>query len=157
MRKKPILSALLISLVAMIFIGCVSYVTYEMRPIKGYISIVDGDTFWLNGEIIRLKDIDAPEHGQKGYTQAITVLNLMTFGEEVTCTNEGRDKYKRRLSYCTVNDLDISAVLAKECAAYGYQRYMNSECKFPFEEPSKYRRRQNSAFHMPLMLDEAHD
>ncbi len=68
--------------------------------------VVDGDTFWLNGEKIRLADINAPEThgagcaaerdlGNKATRRLIVLLNSGPFNLEI----EGRptDRYGRAL------------------------------------------------------------
>lgn len=66
--------------------------------------VVDGDTFWWNGEKIRIADIDAPElHGrcQAERTRAIAardrLVELLGRGP-VIITRTGTDRYRRTLA-----------------------------------------------------------
>jgi len=46
--------------------------------------VIDGDTFEIStGERVRLADIDAPESGQAGYSQARSVLSSLVLGKTV--------------------------------------------------------------------------
>ena len=75
---------------------------------------------------------------------------------KVECTNEGKDKYKRQLSYCYVNGENINRRMVREGYAFAYSEYdrtfvldeliariikdglWNSE----FEKPSDWRKKQ---------------
>lgn len=46
-------------------------------------NIVDGDTFDISGERIRLADVDTPERGQYGYNEASNYLSRLIYGKRV--------------------------------------------------------------------------
>lgn len=46
-------------------------------------NIVDGDTFDISGERIRLADVDTPERGQYGYNEASNYLSRLINGKRV--------------------------------------------------------------------------
>lgn len=146
-----------IGIIFIILLAMTTLLYYYILSYTGPIQLIDGDSFWQNGRMIRLKDVDAPEHGQKGYTQATQMLNLLTYGENVYCSAEGRDKYNRVLARCYVGNVDLGAKLAKDCIVWGYGKYANANCKLPFTEPFKFRRAQKTAFTIPLLLDELVD
>jgi endonuclease YncB( thermonuclease family) len=101
------------------------------------IDIIDGDTIILNNLKIRLQGIDAPEMKQTCKQRidgkiwpcglaAAEKLKALTAGKEIACTNEGKDKYQRHLSYCYVGDLNINAEMVKQGYAIAYTRYDKS-------------------------------
>ena len=68
--------------------------------------VVDGDTFWINGEKVRLADINAPEThqagcpaerelGEQATLRLIALLNAGPFTLEIE--GRGEDRYGRQL------------------------------------------------------------
>ena len=103
--------------------------TASAETIAGRASVIDGDTLEIEGERIRILDIDAPEMGQLCFkkTQSIdegawpcglqAALALTDWiGERtVTCettTMETTEFYKRWLARCTVAGQDVAEWLA---------------------------------------------
>jgi micrococcal nuclease len=89
--------------------------------------VVDGDTFWLAGEKIRLADIDTPETaqakctaerqlGERAKLRLQALLNACT----LRVTRRGQDRYGRTLARVTVNGHDVGAVLIGEGLARAY-------------------------------------
>jgi endonuclease YncB( thermonuclease family) len=82
--------------------------------------VVDGDTFWLAGEKVRIADIDAPEvHGQCPYETALAakatsrlyaLLNAAPFALHRT----GTDRYGRTLAIVTNARGSIGDQLVRE-------------------------------------------
>ena len=82
--------------------------------IVGKARVIDGDTITINNAKIRFSGIDAPEKNYYGQTQfckgpkgvwacgkkASTKLKQLINGQEVQCTDEGKDRYGRTLSIC---------------------------------------------------------
>ena len=118
--KKPSLFGIVVVL------GFLAYQIYgcdlNERPYVSYnVRVVDGDTLVLDSKLrIRLQGMDAPEtkqqcidiiNGDKEYFECGKVATMrlaQIIGQnKVECTNEGRDKYKRQLSYCYVNGENI--------------------------------------------------
>lgn len=54
------------------------------------IRIIDGDTFKVPGKFIRLANVDAPELGRKGGTQAKNQLKDMVQGKTITYKPVGK-------------------------------------------------------------------
>lgn len=96
--------------------------------------VIDGDTIEIHGERIRLEGIDAPESRQTctvrdtgaevrcGQRAALWLSDLI--GEKpVSCTESGRDRYKRVLAHCTVSGKDIGAAMVSAGWALAFVRY----------------------------------
>lgn len=103
------------------------------------VKVIDGDTIILGKRKIRLQGIDAPEMKQTcqriegntiKYIQcgilAAEALAKFINNKNVKCTNEGKDKYKRTLSYCFVEGSNINRLMVRQEYALAYTRYDNS-------------------------------
>ena len=107
--------------------------------IIGKATVIDGDTITIKNAKIRFSGIDAPEKNYRGQTQfcrgpkgvwacgkkASSKLKKLINGQEVQCTNEGKDKYGRTLSICYANGLDLQAEMVRSGMAVAYLRYSN--------------------------------
>jgi endonuclease YncB( thermonuclease family) len=107
--------------------------------IVGKATVIDGDTITINNSKIRFSAIDAPEknyYGQKQFckgpkgvwacgSKASTKLKQLINGQEVQCTNEGKDRYGRTLSICHANGMDLQAEMVRSGMAVAYLRYSN--------------------------------
>lgn len=91
--------------------------------------VVDGDTFWLNGEKYRAMGYDTPEpttnlcggdEERRLATQASQRL-LQLFNEtEITVERHGRDRYDRILATLRSNGEDVGGILVREGLARSY-------------------------------------
>lgn len=99
--------------------------------------VVDGDTFWLAGEKIRLADINAPEtqgaqcaderrRGDQATRRLIVLLNAGPF--ELADSPRKRDRYGRRLSIVTRAGLSLGQVLVDEGLAESWQGRRSNWC-----------------------------
>ena len=107
--------------------------------IVGKATVIDGDTITINNVKIRFSGIDAPEKNYYGQTQfckgpkgvwacgkkASTKLKQLINGQEVQCTDEGKDRYGRTLSICYANGVDLQAEMVRSGMAVAYLRYSN--------------------------------
>ena len=107
--------------------------------IVGKARVIDGDTITMNNVTIRFSGIDAPEKNYYGQTQfckgpkgvwacgkkASTKLKQLINGQEVQCTDEGKDRYGRTLSICYANGVDLQAEMVRSGMAVAYLRYSN--------------------------------
>ena len=107
--------------------------------IVGKARVIDGDTITINNAKIRFSGIDAPEKNYYGQTQfckgpkgvwacgkkASTKLKQLINGQEVQCTDEGKDRYGRTLSICYANGVDLQAEMVRSGMAVAYLRYSN--------------------------------
>ena len=105
------------------------------EPLHGTATVVDGDTLDLGPARIRLFGIDAPELAQTcagaGATrrswpcglEAKERLAKLVSGREVTCTQEGVDRYGRILGTCSVEGKSVNETLVEEGLAWAFVRY----------------------------------
>jgi len=102
--------------------------------LTGHISkIVDGDTFDLAGETIRLCGIDAPEHGENGFAEAIVALSEITADQVVRCVQvgsgtvcDGRSRPTnngRVVAQCFVGEWDIADELIRHGVVCDWIRF----------------------------------
>ena len=81
--------------------------------------VVDGDTFWTNGEKVRIADIDAPEiHGRCDYETKLAAASrdrlLTLLHQPFELQRQGKDRYGRTLANVSVNGRDIGMILVHE-------------------------------------------
>jgi len=124
LKKKKII--LFISVTTLIFFITLNQVrSQELR-------VVDGDTIHLNGEKIRFTGIDTPELKQtcikEGFIDqcgltAKEILIVKIGDNKVECISEGKDRYKRTLAECFVNDESLSSYLVRSGYAFAYRKY----------------------------------
>jgi endonuclease YncB( thermonuclease family) len=99
--------------------------------------VVDGDTFWLNGEKVRIADINAPETheagcaeeralGQQAARRLVALLNAGAF----TLAVEGResDRYGRALRIVRRDGRSLSAALVAEGLAEPWRGRRSDWC-----------------------------
>jgi len=124
LNKKKVI--FLINVSAIIFILSINQVKSQT------IKIVDGDTIYLNGEKIRFAGIDTPELKQTCLKKSIKDLCGVTAKQilidkignnNVECISEGRDRYKRTLAECFVNNESLSRFLVRRGYAFAYRKY----------------------------------
>ena len=122
-KKKVIL---VISVSAIVFF--LTYTDVKSQNLK----ITDGDTIKINGEKIRFSGIDTPElkqtclkEGVKNFCgkEAKQILIDKIADNKVTCVREGKDRYKRTLAECFVNDESLSSYLVRRGYAFAYRKY----------------------------------
>ena len=96
------------------------------------IKITDGDTIRINGDKIRFSGIDTPELKQtctKDGEKILCGLNAKKIlvdkigNNKVTCVKEGKDRYKRILAECFVNNDSLSSYLVRNGYAFAYSKY----------------------------------
>lgn len=86
--------------------------------------VVDGDTFWFNGERIRVADIDTPEThpprcaaeaelGNRATQRLHDLLNAGPFNLEAPLLRD-EDKYGRKLRVVTRNGVSLGSQLVEE-------------------------------------------
>ena len=130
-KKKVIL---VISVSAIVFF--LTYTDVKSQNLK----ITDGDTIKINGEKIRFSGIDTPElkqtclkEGVKNFCgkEAKQILIDKIADNKVTCVREGKDRYKRTLAECFVNDESLSSYLVRRGYAFAYRKYSK---KFVIDE-----------------------
>ncbi|MFM5908867.1 MAG: thermonuclease family protein [Novosphingobium sp.] len=100
--------------------------------------VVDGDTFWLSGEKIRIADINAPEthgarcaderaRGNRATTRLIALLNAGRF--EMLDGPRSHDRYGRRLVTLSRNGRSLGMVLVSEGLAETWKGRRSDWCE----------------------------
>ena len=124
LNKKKVI--LVISFFSLVFI-------LIFTPINSQeLNVIDGDTIHLNGEKIRFSGIDTPELKQTcikdnaknfcGITAKEILINIIG-NNIVKCIREGKDRYKRTLAECYVNEISLSSYLVRSGYAFAYRKY----------------------------------
>jgi endonuclease YncB( thermonuclease family) len=122
-KRKVIL---VISISALVFFF--TYTNIKSQDIK----ITDGDSIKINGDKIRFSGIDTPELKQtciKDNVKILCGLNAKKIlvdkigNNKVTCIKEGKDRYKRILAECFVNNDSLSSYLVRSGYAFAYRKY----------------------------------
>ena len=103
------------------------------------LKIIDGDTIILNSEKIRLYGFDTPEIKQTctdnyGHTYLCGVkakleLEKIIGLRKVSCIKKTKDRYKRSISICYVDENDINSLMVKRGWALAYRRYSKKYVK----------------------------
>ena len=100
--------------------------------------VVDGDTFWLQGEKVRIADINAPEThsaqcpieqqlGDRATNRLITLLNMGPF-DLATAGSRDRDRYGRLLRVVTRRGRSLGQELVAEGLAETWKGRRSSWC-----------------------------
>jgi endonuclease YncB( thermonuclease family) len=77
--------------------------------------VVDGDTFYLGAERIRLRGIDTPERGEPGAAVARwRLVQLLHSGAPVAIRRHGADAYGRTLADVYVGGANVAEILCRE-------------------------------------------
>ena len=103
------------------------------------LKIIDGDTIILNSEKIRLYGIDTPEIKQTctdnyGHVYSCGVrakleLEKIIGSKKVSCVKKTKDRYKRSISICYVDENDINSLMVKRGWALAYRKYSKKYVK----------------------------
>ena len=167
------LSLTLYSIIIIFFLN--NDIFAKEEQISGKANIIDGDTIRINSKKIRLFGIDAPEKKQTCKKPFIN-FNFLSFQKNyncgriaslslkkkignmpIKCISKSRDRYKRYLGVCFLDDLDLNKWMVKNGHAIAYKKYSRKyelqeqyakENKLgiwqgSFIEPKEWRRIQN--------------
>jgi len=120
----------------------VSFVTSSPMVIAGSAHITDGDSLRIQGERIRILGIDAPELGQDCFDEGGQAIKCgvlssqymagLIDGRPVSCRWLERDKYRRILGHCFVEEadgtvLDLNRAMVEDGWAFSYSSYPREE------------------------------
>ncbi|WIM09183.1 thermonuclease family protein [Enhydrobacter sp.] len=103
--------------------------------VSGAVTVVDGDTFRIGRESIRVDGIDAPESGQAcadgwqaGAAARHALAGLLAAGRP-DCERVTTDRYGRTVAICRVNGEDIGAAMVRRGLAWSAYsvRYLPEE------------------------------
>ncbi|WP_158639193.1 thermonuclease family protein [Elioraea rosea] len=101
--------------------------------ISGQPSVVDGDTLEIDGQMIRLHAIDAPEMRQYCVTmggkrwqcgiEAAEALYQRSRRRIVQCEPMGQDRNRRVIARCHLDGIDLGGWMVRQGWALAYRRY----------------------------------
>ncbi len=84
---------------------------------------VEGDVISVNGTVVRLWGIDAPDNGQtctnrvgqsyNCFEKAKAALNQLIGQNQITCYVRGQDFHGQKLGTCAVGGLDLAALVVR--------------------------------------------
>lgn len=108
----------------------------QVTVTPGTADIIDGDSFRLGKDEIRLNGIDAPEYRQtcrdedgREWTcgrSAADALRRLVSGREVACTGLDADRYGRLVARCTAGGIELNAEMVRLGWAIAYTRHSNA-------------------------------
>lgn len=108
----------------------------QVTVTPGTADIIDGDSFRLGKDEIRLNGIDAPEYRQTCRNEndrdwtcgraAADALRRLVSGREVACKGLDADRYGRLVSRCTAGGLELNAEMVRLGWAIAYTRHSTS-------------------------------
>lgn len=88
------------------------------------VEVIDGDSLRIAGRVVRLQGYDAPEYRQDCANAAgrswpcgraaRARLSALAGTGALTCTDLGRDRYRRTIARCRNQDGDIGAAMVRE-------------------------------------------
>ena len=100
--------------------------------IAGQPRVIDGDTIEVAGQRIRLHGIDAPESRQlcrrdgerwRCGKDATSALKAFLGSRPVSCKERDRDRYRRIVAKCAVDEVDIGEWMVSRGWAVAYYLY----------------------------------
>ena len=124
LSKKKVILVISISVLVFLF----TYTDIKSQDVK----ITDGDTIKINGQKIRFSGIDTPELNQTCVKEGVKnscgltakqILIDKIIDNKVKCIKEGKDRYKRILAECFVNNESLSRYLVRSGYAFAYRKY----------------------------------
>ena len=109
-----------------------NFSTFAQEIIRGQAKIIDGDTVHIGKNKIRLHGIDAPEINQTciidgelwncGIESKMALKKLIS-KKEINCEILDVDRYKRYVSECLVNNININKYMVQSGWAIAYRYY----------------------------------
>lgn len=115
----------------------------QAQEIKGkVVAISDGDTLTLldanNKQIkIRLAEIDTPESKQPYGKRAKQALSNLVFAKTATVKVQAKDRYGRIVGRVYIGDLDVSAEMVRQGAAWIYRQYAKDQALYDLETKAR--------------------
>ena len=118
--------------------------TLNCEEIFGTPKIIDGDTVHIYSKKIRLEGIDAPEIKQQCKKPFIKISSVIGFqfnksyscgtvskkklinkidNSKIKCISSSKDRYKRYLGICFLDNLDLNKWMVKNGHAVAYKKY----------------------------------
>lgn len=106
------------------------------KDIVGRASVIDGDTFEIHGQRVRVWGVDAPESAQLCHIagkpwrcgqQAALAVSDHIGQQTVACLERDRDRYGRIVAKCSVASQDIGVWLVSNGWALDYAQYSGGD------------------------------
>ena len=105
-------------------------ISSALSPSPDYVGVVeyviDGDTIIVDNIHIRLLDIDTPELGEPGGSEALYFMIDLVYDSEVSLFCDSWDKYDRWLCRVELNSIDIGRELVSHGLARVWVDYSSS-------------------------------
>jgi len=104
--------------------------------VDGPARLVDGDSLYVDGLEIRLKNIDAPEGRQKCQRkgrdwmcgqEATRRLRIFIMRRVISCKGNEYDLYNRLLAFCSVGGVEINQWMVRQGWAVSFGAYRRAE------------------------------
>ncbi|MEP0247027.1 MAG: thermonuclease family protein [Roseobacter sp.] len=119
--------------ILVLLIGLITAGPLLARDVAGSIRVIDGDTFVVSGQRIRLFGIDAPEQDQTctsrtGSTWACgawvtETARALYQGRDATCREMDVDRYGRTVARCRIEGRDVGRQMVRGGLAFAYRKY----------------------------------
>lgn len=112
--------------------GFVAFSTPSGSPANGtefsgrVTRIVDGDTFWISGQDVRIRiwGLDAPETNEPGGAAATAELTRLIAGQTLNCRQRDIDRFGRIVGQCFLpNGRDITREMISSGTAREFCRF----------------------------------
>ncbi len=102
----------------------ITFALIVATTVMGAVSVVDGDSLYVNGTHIRLQGLDAPEMPTKaGLRAKATMIELVT-GQTARCELTGDMSYDRHIATCYVEGVDLTDTMIRLGVARPYCRFI---------------------------------
>ena len=88
--------------------------------------VVDGDTFWISGQDVRIRvwGLDAPETGDPGGAAATAAMTRLVSDQVLTCHQRDIDRFGRIVGQCFLPDgRDITREMIRSGTATEFCRF----------------------------------
>jgi endonuclease YncB( thermonuclease family) len=143
----------------MISIAWLIFSPAHAADFTGVSRIVDGDTLAIGSTKIRLEGIDAPETDQvclnaKGVRWSCGIdardqLAAHIAGQDIKCSSNGIDAYRRTLATCYLADEDLNGWLVQQGWALAYVKYSSKYVRVEEDARTQQRGIWQGAFIAP--------
>ena len=144
--KKTNISTIIIVIISLIVLAILLFFAVKLMDSNNneeevsndqVIRVIDGDTFELNGETIRLLCVDTPEQGKAGYQEATDYLSSLILNREVilrdglSYNSMDKDVYNRSLRFVYIDVNSNQLFVNKNIVDNGYGKlysYNGTNC-----------------------------